>query len=184
MRRFDHLHASPLRLRALLDDLRLDVAKRTAAIACVAGIVLVGGAASFEHLRVEHDRATLQRVDDDLTDAERSVTRLRAATGSLERLMSVARAIDAIRRSGTEHAQILASLGEALPDAVWLTSVEERDETLVIEGRAASYEALGAALRRLTSTSAPGSVRLISSRSGSARDGRLVDFEVQVGKPT
>ena len=100
-----------------------------------------------------------------------AVDAVRALERDVVRRRAAARALGAVRRSGTDSANAAVRITDRLPDDAWLTSLRNEHTVVALDGRAARLQTVAAALSALDGAQAGRSARLLSARAEAGRNG-------------
>ena len=118
-----------------------------------------------EAQRLHDVQVAAARVARALAETTPAVERIRALQRDVERLRARSAADDALRRSGTDAANAIARIANALPDGTWLTSLRVDPATIALDGRAARVDGVATALESLATLREARSARLLSARA-------------------
>ncbi|MFZ1057988.1 MAG: PilN domain-containing protein [Candidatus Rokuibacteriota bacterium] len=144
----------------------------------VIAIVLVGGywvLLSTEGRSLTTDIARMEtqigRHKAEITEGQR----FKKEKEDLERRVAL---IDVIARNQARPIYLLDALADTVPQDIWLTSVEEKEQVLKIAGSAFSTTAVADLMSNLKSSGKFRDVDLIVSKQDLAKTPRVVTFEV------
>jgi len=150
-------------------------------IAAVAfAFVLLGTARGVEDWRLHAADVRVETIrgrEAAIATARRSVQALSTDIARLERIDEYVRAV---RRSGAERAEELASIGNSLPLHVWLTAIRDTEGGWAITGGARNVSDVGSAMLALERVPRIASTTLVSAQ-GSERE-RLILYELRLGR--
>ena len=151
-------------------------------------LVLLASAAVIGWRYMDLQKQSIQ-LDDDITAAQRETVRLRslldqvqqyeARTGQLQQRVSL---IEQLRRGQSGPVHMLDEISSSLPEMLWLTSLQQKNGEVTIDGRASTHTALSdfvANLERSPYFVSP--VDIVSSQVESLpqQGGELVKFSVK-----
>ncbi|HEX3468902.1 MAG TPA: PilN domain-containing protein [Candidatus Elarobacter sp.] len=147
------------------------------AVACIGGALAVLALPAWVESARLHDleragAAYEARLDETAIDAarvrrlERDVTRLRALDDGLT----------SVRRSGDASADEIVTLGNALPDDAWLTTLRRDGDGLDVEGAGDRMRTIAAALAALARLPRYATARLVSAYG--AAGGTKVSYSI------
>lgn len=148
--------------RLVGNRLRLLPAFRRPLMALGAALALLGILLGIEATRLDHLHREAAATETRIAALADVVRQVRAVEQDVARLRALGVRIAAIRRSGDIAANEIASVGNALPADVWLTSLRRDGATIAIDGGARSVTAIATALDPLAHLS--GTARLASAR--------------------
>lgn len=140
-----------------------------AAFGCALALVFVMWAVQQARLGALQSRG----ADDArrLAAAEAGLRAVRALEGDIARLRILAERVEAVRRSGPQHAGEIAALGDRIPAGAWLTSLHADRAGLALEGRSTRIDVVATAVAGLATLPAYAGVRLLSVRDDPAGRG-------------
>jgi Tfp pilus assembly protein PilN len=180
MTRFTFLQSPERSLLERLREIDIDRPTRKAlSILSVAVGLLVFGC-GVEQIRLaqahalERDSSALLRQD------ERSILAMRAAAETVAKLATLAHSVRDIHQSGERKAAELTEIAARLPEHVWLTSIREDQEGLLIQGGAQSYARVGLAMSNLERAERVRTPILISSSMLDALHPDAIAYEMHL----
>ena len=141
-------------------------------------IVLVGGywfLLSTEGRSLTTEIARLEAETARHTAAIAEGTRFKKEKEDLERRVAL---IDLIARNQARPIYLMDALADTVPQDIWLTSVEEKEQVLKIAGSAFSTTAVADLMSNLKNSGKFRDVDLIVSKQDLAKTPRVVTFEV------
>jgi Tfp pilus assembly protein PilN len=142
----------------------------------IALLVLVGAAEQLRLRAAERDGAEYART---LAAAELDVAAVRAVAADVTRLRALNAQADEIRRSGPEHAAVIAALGNRVPAGAWFTSLRAGRATLAIEGGGDRLATVAALLPRLAQVAPYADARLLAVHEDPVRAGLTYALELE-----
>ena len=180
MTRFNFLSDSPpaflemLRFKHIPEGLRTALAA-TVTIAMVIsvwwGVEVLQIRQAGEELRIEKARALASRAD---------LAQMRVRRSEIERLLVLDRRIRQIRTSGAELSSRLADIANRVPNSAWLTSVQDGEEGLEIDGDVKGLDGLSETVADLASSASAASVDLVRAGRDERDGGReLLSFQMR-----
>jgi type IV pilus assembly protein PilN len=131
-------------------------------------LIREGSALSVEIARLEAETA---RHKADIAEG----TRFKKEKEELERRVAL---IDIIARNQARPIYLLDALADTVPQDIWLTSVEEKEQVLKIAGSAFSTTAVADLMSNLKKSGKFRDVDLIVAKQDLAKTPRVVTFEV------
>ncbi len=158
---------------------------RPLALGCVA-LLLVAAAASGWHARSLHLRAS--QLDEELAAAQRTLGRLTPVADDLAALEARRASLESrealleeLRRARAAPVRMLDAIGGSVPDGLWLATLSQSADGVVVEGHAASLHALSDFVTNLEQSGQvlPG-VEIIDSQSTDAPAGETLRFALRV----
>lgn len=180
MTKFNFLKApgeSPLeRLR----DIEVTAGTRRALVGLTLACSLVIFADGVEQARLLHAHAAERANADRFAGDQQDMAGLRSAEETVQKLSALARSIHEVQNSGTLRAAEFAEIGDRLPDHLWLTSIHQDQDGLVIDGGAQNYAVVGEAIGRLQHAKMVGDPILVSSGTLDTAHPRQVNYEVHL----
>jgi len=158
--------------RALARPLPQGIARSLRAPLLVLGVatafVAVLHAVEAARLRDARDRAARAALA--LAQVQPALTRVRAVERDVERVRAAEDADDALRRTGTDAANEIARIANALPDDAFLTSIRLEPATIGLDGRARGVDAVATTLAALSRVATARRARLVSARAEPASE--------------
>ncbi len=180
MTRFNFLSDEPPAFLEVLRFKRIPDALRTALAATITIAVVVGVwwgvevlqiRQAGEELRVEKTRALASRAD---------LAQMRVRRSQIERLLALDRRIRQIQTSGATLSAQLADIANHVPSYAWLTSVQDGEEGLEIDGDVKGLDGLSETIADLTSSASAASVDLVRAGRDERDGGRdLLSFQMR-----
>lgn len=154
---------------------------RLVPLACGAILAAAAGAVGWQSWSL---RARSAQLAHELAAADRTLQRLAPAAGELAALEARrtsldrrAALIDELRRGLANPVAMLAAIGRSVPDGLRLSGLRESPDGVVVEGRAATLQALSdfvANLERSPQVAAP--IEILGSRAEDGGPGGVVQF--------
>ncbi|HEY0799177.1 MAG TPA: PilN domain-containing protein [Candidatus Baltobacteraceae bacterium] len=180
MIRFNFLRTSQ---HSFLDRARdLEVTTRTrqalVALTIVCAIIIFGDA--IEQARLVQARGAASAISDRLDTDQQAMAGLRTSEETVHRLAALSQSVTAVQDSGTLRAAEFAEIGDRLPAHLWLTSIHQDHDGLIIDGGAQNYSVVGEAIGRLEHARTVGDPVLVSSGALDPAHPGLIDYEVRL----
>lgn len=181
MRRIDYVTTWTERHAGVTVRLTVPASLRAPLAVLACSVALVAVLWTVQHVRLlaaERDGADYARR---LAAAETGFARVRSVERDVVRLRALAGRMAAIRRSGPQRADEIATLGNRLPPDAWLTSLRADRVALTVEGHGARLGTVGSTIAGLAHLPPYAEVRLLSVREDAARAG--VDYALALDQP-
>ncbi len=181
MIRFNYLVPDRLERAARVADAVRDPRVRAPLVAASLALIFLGTVRGVEDWRIaalEHELAVARSHDAATSIARTQVASLTAEVARLRRIDDYVRSV---RRSGSERAEELASIGNTLPAHVWLTAIRDTGSGWSITGGARAVADVGSALLALERVPRVASTMLVSAQRGD-REGLAVQYELRLGR--
>lgn len=154
---------------------------RLVPLACGALLAAAAGAVGWQSwslrersAQLAHELAAADRTLRELAPAAGDLAALEARRASLERRVAL---IDELRREFADPVRMLDAIGRSVPDGLRLSGLRQSPEGVVVEGRAATLQALSdfvAHLERSPQVAAP--IEILGSRAEDGGAGGVVQF--------
>jgi|GEM_PF-4691429 len=162
---FDHRPLQPLEAAATrMRAVRLPVAGSRAVVALAGSLLLSASAGGVLAMRLHTTRSQISR---DLVRLDQTAVTAAPAQTIVRRIGAIRALADELaqaQRSGDRAADELVRLGNAVPSHVWIARFRRDGSALIVDGGAASVDAVGRALISLTGENAR--AQLIALKDG------------------
>lgn len=157
----------------------VELSKRTreAFLACAAAIALLSIVSFLEKRRILSAEAEYQRMSARYAEIVQREQAMHTLAQTLASLGTLARTVDDVRTDSARRIALLTSLGDALPDGVWLTGISAANGTIDVQGRGRDAAAIGAALRSIERDRRFRNPRLLHVREHDQAGSRSIDFQ-------
>jgi len=120
----------------------------------IVGAVVVGGLLSFAGkltvqgwTAAQNGRNTILRTK--ITELDRQIEEINALDAQKSRLLARMEIIDRLQRSRPEAVHLVDELVDTLPEGVYLTEVQQRDQRIELKGSAQSSTRVSALMRNV-----------------------------------
>jgi Tfp pilus assembly protein PilN len=180
MIRFNFLKAPEPPLFARLRDLEITAHTRHALVGLAIACSLVLFTDAIEHARLLHAHAVADANADRLATDQQAMAGLRTSEETVQRLSALSQSVHDVQNSGTLRAAEFAEIGDRLPEHLWLTSIHQDPDGLIIEGGAQNYAVVGEAIGRLQHAKMVGNPILVSSGTLDMAHPGEVDYQVHL----
>ncbi|HTV72425.1 MAG TPA: PilN domain-containing protein [Candidatus Acidoferrales bacterium] len=180
MIRFNFLKSPETPFLERLRDVEFTAQTRHALVGLAMACSLVIFADAIEQARLLHAHATATAVADRYATDEQEMAGLRTSEETVRKLSALAASVHTVQNSGTLRAAEFAEIGDRLPEHLWLTSIHQDADGLLIDGGAQSYALIGEAIGSLEHARTVGDPILVSSGTIDVAHPGEVDYEVHL----
>jgi Tfp pilus assembly protein PilN len=180
MTRFNFLKTPEQSPLARLRDLEITPRTHRALVGLAIACSLVVLADAVEQARLMHAHTIANADADRFSTEQEAMAGLRTAQETVQKLSALARSVHEVQNSGTLRAAEFAEIGDRLPEHLWLTSIHQDQDGLIIDGGAQNYAVVGEAIGRLQHARMVGDPILVSSGTLDTAHPGEVDYEVHL----
>lgn len=140
---------------------------------------------TYEYINIPDLNARLHSKQNVLTDLQAKNEHAKTAVEEIQkfneekgRLQKQIDALDSLRRDRQKEVKILDSIQKDIPEKVWLTKVEFKENKMILDGMATADQELTSFMETLSKSVFYKSVNLIRSQEQQSDKGVLKSFEV------